>query len=473
MNEETTFPPAGSLPPSAAPAPASASRAAARTALPVSTQSVAVAGHTLTIFDEWPALLQAMLKDIHTARRRIWVETYIFSNDAGGRQFAEALKERARAGVAVRVLYDAVGSALTPASFFSDMAAAGIHLHAFHSLLEGLKRFKLLRILNRRNHRKLLVIDDAAAYFGGMNIIDNFEAAHPAEKPPILSSAGWRDVHVRLAGPQQAELAASFERSWLRALGKWTRPPTQHAHQSAPPALDDPPVNRAGPAGTDPDLIRQEKTRGPLGLIKKLPFLRRPGLAAQLRRIASRQGPAESIFFVDSGLRRRRSRVALVYAAMIRGARHQVTIAMAYFLPAGIVLRTLFRARKRHIGVRVIMPGRSDVPMIRHASSFMYDRLLRRGFRLYERQERMMHSKVVVVDDQFTIVGSANMDARSMYTNLELVAVIRSRELARVMQRICRFEISHSHRITMAYCRRNGWWRRLLSRLAWMARGWL
>ena len=119
------------------------------------------------------------------------------------------------------------------------------------------------------------------------------------------------------------------------------------------------------------------------------------------------------------------------------------------------------------------MPGKSDVPFVQRATSYLYDRLLRRGFRLFERRERMMHSKVMIVDDQFTVVGSANMDPRSMYSNLELLAVIRSRELARVMHRICRYEIAHSDRITMDYCRRYGWWRRLFNRIAWMARWWL
>jgi cardiolipin synthase len=459
--------------PHGAPPPQACPQLPGPPSLSIPTRRVQVAGHELTIFDEWPALLETMLRDIASAQRRIWVETYIFSNDAGGTRFAEALKQRARAGVEVRLLYDAVGSALTPASFFADMTAAGIHVHAFHSFFEGLKRFRLLRNLNRRNHRKLLVIDDTAAYFGGMNIVDNAETAHTHPQNPLLSSAGWRDVHVRLAGPQQAELAASFDRSWLRALRKRHRRAAASVGIPAPPRLapDLPLATVEGPEKTSIEM--RKKKRNPFGLIKKIHLPRRPTLAAQLRRIANRQGPAESILFVDSGYRRRRSRVGMVYAALIRGARFHITIAMAYFLPVGLILRTLLRARQRRVGIRVIMPGKSDVPLVQHATSYLYRRLLRRGFRLYERRQRMMHSKVMIVDDQFTVVGSANLDPRSLYSNLEFVAVIRSRPLARVMQRICRFEIGHSQRITMDYCRRYGWWRRLVSRLAWMARWWL
>src|SRR5262245_9027735 len=97
---------------------------------------IRVAGQELTIFVESPALFAAMLAEIRTARRRVWLETYIFVNDAAGRALAEALKERARAGVDVRVHYDAVGCLYTPAAFFRDLERAGVQLHAFHSLWE-------------------------------------------------------------------------------------------------------------------------------------------------------------------------------------------------------------------------------------------------------------------------------------------------------------------------------------------------
>ena len=85
---------------------------------------------------------------------------------------AAALQERARAGVDVRVLYDAVGSQATPGSFFRDLERAGANVHEFHSFWEALWKFSFLRILNRRDHRKLLVVDDRVAYFGGMNVVD-------------------------------------------------------------------------------------------------------------------------------------------------------------------------------------------------------------------------------------------------------------------------------------------------------------
>src|SRR5262249_56091053 len=92
-------------------------------------------------------------------------------------------------------------------------------VHAFHSFWEIFRRFPALRFLNRRNHRKLLVVDDRVAYFGGMNLVDQSGIHTYAEIEALPASAGWRDVHVRLTGPQADEVAESFERSWRMAHG--------------------------------------------------------------------------------------------------------------------------------------------------------------------------------------------------------------------------------------------------------------
>jgi cardiolipin synthase len=182
--------------------------------------AVAVAGHDLQIFvSTWP-LIKAMVEDIRAAQKRVWLETYIFLNDAAGKAIAEVLKERARAGVEVRLLYDAIGSQSTPSSFFAHLQRAGVQVQVYYSVWEAFWRFSPLSVLNRRDHRKLLVIDDRAAYFGGMNIVDVSSAVAAARAEHLPMSAAWRDVHVRLQGPQQGEIADSFDRSWRRARGE-------------------------------------------------------------------------------------------------------------------------------------------------------------------------------------------------------------------------------------------------------------
>jgi cardiolipin synthase len=380
---------------------------------------VAVAGNDLTVFVETAPLIEAMVRDVLAATARVWLETYIFLDDAAGNALAEALRDRARAGLDVRVLYDAVGSQQTSWGFFRSLEKSGAHVHAFHSVREALWRFRPLRILNRRDHRKLLVVDHDVAYFGGMNVVDagSTQAVRRAEHLPI--SSGWRDVHVRLSGPKQAEVADSFDRSWRRAHGE--------------------PVPR--------------RTRA--------------------YRKALLEQTVESIQFFDSGPGRGYTRAARLFARLIRAARRRLTLSMAYFLPVGGVLAALLKAPRRGVAVRVVVPGESDVPLVQHATRHLYTWLLRRRFRVYERQVNMLHSKVMVVDDQWTVVGSCNLDARSLYINLEFLAVIHSRPLARLMNRIIRYEIAHSKRITLAGYRERNWWRRLMDRLAWALRWWL
>lgn len=381
---------------------------------------VEVAGQELTIYTEAAPLLAAMLEDIRNARTRVWLEIYIILDDAAGQAIAAALTERARAGVDVRLLYDAVGSLSTPSAFFNDLEQAGVQVCVFHSLWEALWRFSFLRILNRRNHRKLLVIDDQIAYFGGMNIVHQSSDLKVEKAESLPASAGWRDIHVRLVGSRQGEIAESFDRSWKLAHGE-----------------------------------RLERRLRPY----------RQGLLA---------AGTESIQFFDSGPGLKYTRAALVFMRLLRAANRRLTFSMAYFVPVAGVLRELLRAHRRGVYVQVVVPGDSDVPIVHRATRYLYTTLLRRRFQLFERRRGMLHSKTMIVDDEWTVLGSANLDARSMWINLEFLAVIHSRPLARVMNEIVQHEIRQSERITLkSYLKKTTWWQRFIDRLAWEMRWWL
>lgn len=400
---------------------------------------VHVAGHELRVYVESPPLFADMVKDIQAARSRVWLETYIFFNDDGGRAIAEALIERARAGLDVRVLYDALGSNTTPAGFFAELEKAGVKLHCFHSLFEILRKLKPLALLNRRNHRKLLVVDERVAYFGGMNIIANAETVGQQKAEDKPSSSGWRDVHVRMSGPQVDEVAESFERSWLTAQGEK--------------------VARRSRA------YRRAIHAAPVGGGRRM---RKPDDDWTLPTAA-----VESIRFFDSGPGFKYSRAKRVFTRLLKSARFSVNISMAYFIPVGSVLRGLLAARKRRVRVRIVVPGKSDVTLVQRASNYLYEKLLRRGLRIYERKHRMLHSKVMVVDDQYTVVGSCNMDPRSLYVNLEFLAVIRSTAFATIINRIIHNEVEQSERITLAKAKSMGRWQRFVNSLAWSFRWWL
>ncbi len=132
-----------------------------------------------------------------------------------------------------------------------------------------------------------------------------------------------------------------------------------------------------------------------------------------------------------------------------------------------------FTARKRGVRVRVVVPAESDVRVIQWATRHLYARLLRHGVEVYERQNQMLHSKVMVVDDRTVLLGSCNLDPRSLWWNLEFSGVVHSAGMAAAVEEICQFEISHSRRVTMAECQRRGFWQRLGDRLAYSLRRWL
>jgi cardiolipin synthase A/B len=384
---------------------------------------VEVAGHELTIFEESPPLITAMVEDIKAARSRVWMESYIFANDASAAAVAAALAERARAGLDVRLMVDAWGSFGTPNSLFNRLRAAGVQVHIFHRLGESFHPLRFLQVLNQRNHRKLLVVDDTIAYFGGMNVVDQsgIHSTADAKDRHLPASAGWRDVHVRLVGPRQSEVAESCLRLWNR--------------------------------------------------VHHLPVVRQPRWPVD--QIAGTPIEREALFFFDSRPRFKYRRPQRILVPLIRQARREITLTFAYFVPLGRVLRELLKARRRGVRVRVIVPGQSDVKVVQWATRHFYEYLLKRGVRIYERKDCMLHSKVMVVDGRWSVIGSCNFDARSLRLNLEFFAAIHSPQLAQALVRICQQEMRDSVRITAALCRERTWWQRYRDRLAWSFRKWL
>lgn len=383
--------------------------------------TIDVAGNKLRILTDSTTYATALVADIRAARRRVWIESYIVADDAVGKAVAAALADRAALGVDCRLMYDYVGCSFTPSAYFRDLRAAGVRVHAFHAWRQLAVGWRFLSLFNQRNHRKLCVIDNRIAYFGGMNIVDQRPLATVSDVAAqrLPPSAGWRDVHVRLEGPSQVRLAVIVGGLWRQML--------------------------------------------------KLPGRASPRW--QVRRMLSRARDQIGMFDTHPGLRPRRA--AKVLVPSIDRARRRITVAMAYFIPQGRVLRALLRARRRGVTVRVIVPEKSDVPIVRWCSRHLYGRLLRHGIRLYERRDEMLHSKVLTIDDDWTVVGSCNLDPRSLRTNLEFLSVVRSREFNAAVKRICAHDLRASRRVRDTDYSRRHWVQRLLDRLAWILRRWL
>ena len=332
----------------------------------------------------------AMLAAIAGARRSVHLETYILRDDAVGRAFADALVERARAGVATRLLFDSVGCLGLPSSFLDRLAKAGVECVEFHPVAPWRPRHGL----NKRDHKKILVVDDGVGFVGGLNLGLEYEEA-------AKGGGGWLDWHARIEGPAVLELAESFDRTWRRAGG-------------APPAR---------------------------------PVAPGPHLGACV------QGAA---VIVNEGLRQRFG-MHRGYLHAIRAAKHEVAIMNAYFIPQRSLRAELAKAVRRGVRVRVVIPGETDVQPVAHASRHLHDGLLARGVEL-GLWPGMMHAKFAVIDSVWSTIGSYNLDRRSIEHNLEAGLVVLDRGLGAHLHETFEADWRRCARVTRAELARRPWW---------------
>ncbi len=306
----------------------------------------------------------AMLHAIAGARREVLLEMYWIGDDDVGKRFREALAARARAGVRVCVIYDALGSmGITPA-WWRDVFAAGGRAVEYHSISPLDPRFRLERV-EMRDHRKMLVVDGQVGFTGGINLARQWLAASDG-------GDGWRDDVVQVGGPATQELRSLFFRTWRKLTGEF-------------------------PPGDVLPLPRKRK---------------RP------------------VWVLVSQWRLRRS-IHREYLVRINRAHSRVDIANSYFVPDRSVRSALFRAVRRGVRVRVLVPETSDVAAVQYAVEALFDTLLKHGVQIWALPGPMLHAKTAIIDEAFTTVGSYNLDQRSWRKNLEVNLAVESSDFAR------------------------------------------
>ena len=348
-----------------------------------------VRGNRTRLLIDGPSTYEAMLAAVENARDHIHIETYIFADDEVGRRFADALARKRREGVAVRIVYDAIGSIASAREFFAGMAARGIEVAEFRPLGPS----SIWRV-NNRDHRKLTVIDGRIAFTGGLNISSTYSKASTSRPGPEQGlSSGWRDTHLEIRGPSVQLLQALFLKTWSR-LGR-----------RLPPAT----------AGLYPDLDE---------------------VGDDLVQVVASEGGDEQEF-----------RIYAAYLAAIRSARQRIWISQAYFAPNAEFSDALSAAAARGVDVRIIVPAFTDSALIHHGSRATYEPLLDNGVAIYEHEEALMHAKTAVVDGVWSTVGSSNLDPRSFVHNNELNAAVVSADLARDMEVMFQRDLESSRRI--------------------------
>jgi cardiolipin synthase len=373
-----------------------------------------------------------MLAAIEGARQTVDLETYMIRADRAGTRFRDALAGAAGRGAHVRLLYDYIGSLGLPDRFVRPLIRAGVAVAVYHPLVITRPSWAM----NRRDHRKNLVVDGQVAFTGGLNIADEYDA------PPELG--GWRDTHLRIEGAAPAgRIEELFEYGWQLAA----------------------PYGERGPAARQLASGMRRRLGRPLG-----PGARRRGLEVS-DALWARGGVAVRIIGNREFRRRQDIRRAYLYA--IQNAQRYVLIENAYFIPDRRVRRALARAAARRALVAVVLSRNSDVTTAAYASRSLYSELLASGVRLFEWPLGMMHAKTAVIDDAWATVGSYNFDHRSLLHQLESVAVVADPVFARRLRDQMFADLAKCREITLMEHESRPWRQMLLESAAYLVRRWL
>ncbi|MEB0109748.1 cardiolipin synthase [Variovorax sp. GrIS 2.14] len=334
-----------------------------------------IAGNTIALLENGEEFFPRVFGLIAKAEREVIIETFILFEDEVGLGLRDALVSAASRGVKVDLMIDGFGSPDLSPEYMASLTSVGVRVRVFDP---GKRYFGQRLNIFRRMHRKLVVIDGARAFVGGINYAADHLIAHgPKSK---------QDYVVELTGP----IVVEIHRFVLHAIavgGKgagWFRRRLRAAKEHVDVAI-------AQPSGT------------------------------------------ADVLFVSRDNRRHTNDIERHYRAAIRAARQRVVIANAYFFPGYLLIQEMRRAARRGVDVKLILQGEPDMPIVKTAASMLYHHLLNAGVRVYEYCERPLHGKVAVMDDRWSTVGSSNLDPLSLSLNLEANVIVRDREFNGVL----------------------------------------
>lgn len=347
------------------------------------------------IFVEGDALYDSMIDDICRARHRVLLETYIFRSDQVGQKFIDALVRAAKKGVDVDLHVDAFGSlGVLSKNAIQYLRKSGVNVQWSYEW-----NWRRPYQYNRRNHRKILLIDDRAVFLGGYNIgKENSAAAHGPTR--------WRDTHIRLPGRFVGPTLAILGQS-RRARNIWC-----------------------------PDWRKNS-------------------------------------FLIPNYGRKCRYRLRCLLQRGIEEARERIWITTPYFVVNRHMRKTLRSAADRGVDVRLLVPEKSDVALARWAAHLSYDGLLRANVKIYEFQDRVLHAKTMLIDHDWTMIGSSNFDYRSFYVNDEINFVSNTSGLNSVFSQVFEADMCHAKAVSQLVWLRRPLCSRIAEFVGWILRKWL
>lgn len=373
------------------------------------------------VFHSGDAFFDSLAEGIRSAQYSIEWQTYIYEPDEIGRQFHQLLQDAQARGVWVRLLIDGIGSPNWapreyPARIFHpapwQLWRIRHHQHPFLFT----KFLRAFRKINQRNHRKVCLIDRREAWVGSMNVCNHHSFRHSG-------SAAWRDTAVRLQGIGVQPLYQAFERTWKKSRSFRT---AKRRRVRAPKWMKDLTL----PRNADHPWVRLNDTRR--------------ARKKNLRDLCER----------------------------IRCANQRVWITNAYFVPTYSVLRALVHAGLEKKDVRLILPSKSDVRLVRWASQIAYSVLLSAGVQIYEYLPSVLHAKTVLIDD-WAMIGSSNLNYRSIIHDLEADVVLLQTHSRQSLEQQFLEDQKNSASITPLVLKKHPWYQKIISWCVWRLRYWI
>jgi cardiolipin synthase A/B len=329
------------------------------------------------LFNTGESLFTSLFHDIKEASSSIHILFYIVREDSISQQLFHLLKEKAQQGVTVRLLVDRIGSFNISKSTVKELEKHGIHF----SFAKTPSFPYFLYKLNRRNHRKICVLDGKVGYIGGFNVGNEYLGLDP-------KLGDWRDFHLRITGEAVRDLQQQYLEDWHDATKK-----DIHSKEYFPP-------------------------------------LKKGALPIKLQ-------PTDGAHVED------------IFLEVFSKAKVAITIGTPYFIPGKRVLAALEEKAKAGVKVTLLLPEKSDHMLVKQAAMPYVKRLLKAGCDIYHFTEGFYHAKVIIIDNAFCDIGTANFDKRSFYLNQEMNCFIYDKAFVNKVQNAVSNDIQHSKKVTM------------------------
>jgi len=345
-----------------------------------------------------------LVVDINESKSSVVLETYIFKPDRLGHQIISSLIKASLRGVKIKVMIDGVGSSATTANPIRFLHNYGIETKVYHPISDFFH-------LNRRDHRKIVLIDDYVAWVGSQNITSD-------HLPHVENRRNWYDVGLRVSGAGVTKINSSFQKIWSEQ-----RPRKNYIKE-------------------------------------KIKRLKKKELTTEITHVRLNDSVLDRIRYINEFIQK------------ISKSNYRVWLTTPYFVPTRRLIKALSEAARCGVDVRILLPAQSDVFFMPWVADCYYEVLLQSGVKIFEYEKGILHAKYLILDD-WILVGSSNLNYRSFFWDLEIDIVVTQDMTIKAILEEFDQKTTQANRVQRDWFNRRSFWRKFLGRVFLLFRQWL